>query len=189
MPERVGLLGLTLVLALGAATAAQEVSPEASPPDPADDMAFLLPAEVAGMTVTKSNASPDEFTDYFGSDEFLRILLSPFDKGPADMLLGYGWAEGDVSVSMFAIRVEGVPGEDVAEGFIPAFAGASDATLPPHVMITTEDIGGEWVRTIRNSEQPDGVAIFYSVGEVMFIIQVTGEDSDETVAGILDQLP
>lgn len=175
----------------------QAASPSAEPPFAPDSLTAVLPSEIAGeeFLVTSWPSSGLRAMIWPNGPDPLPGLLASFGREPGDMRFATA-TQDDSVLTIMAIRVDGIAGDRVADGLWQTMldtAAADGATPPPELSIEPGVIAGEPVRVLRSIDSP-GVWVWYSIGEVTFMVLAPGTEGDpdglapEVVAALRDSV-
>jgi hypothetical protein len=121
----------------------------------------------------------------------LEQVLSDLDKTPDDLRMAAAWRDmddpsGRVSFDIIAIRSDGVPGEVLHDRLMRTAMGAlGRQDLPSYGEWPTLAIGDRVVWT-RSEPSDEAWSFFFSKGEVLFMVNVTGR---LTMEDVLAKLP
>jgi hypothetical protein len=198
--NRVGLVGLLLVVALGSGVEAQSPvpSPEATPLYAPDDVASIIPSQVGDidLSILDYSAVADAESAAFWRDVLVPLGLEPEDVRAAG---GYGvHPEGDRFLSIEATRIVGAQAADFWEGVFEGLRRESQAVADrlPVAAMDWQDIADRRVVVVTFDGADDRfIEYLYPKGEVLFRVALgrVGPDPDAptepTIEDVLAELP
>ncbi len=175
-----------VISALSSGAVAQSPSPEATPLYAPDDMALLLPRQVADVPLTVTSADDPGLV----FDDHLEDLLLLYAKDREDLRMAVAGSVpdtyGDRPLTIFAIRLDGVP----AEAWLDTYLAASlpwdeSGSLPENFHLDDAEVGGRDVRVLTVA---GGTFTFYPMGEVLFVAAAIGVGAP-AIDDVLAELP
>ena len=158
--------------------------PSMDMPNSAPELAALLPDEIGGQQVQKISMSGAELmAEGSGADPEFVSFLERVGAQPDDVSVAFVFtlsAEGDTA-GIAAFRVAGASSDELEREFRASLDSEGET-----IDWQEQSVGGKDVLTAPDTNNEDATQYLYTVGDVVFIVTST---SEETAAELLEPLP
>lgn len=158
--------------------------PSVDLPNSAPELAELLPDEIGGQPVQKISMSGAELmAEGSGADPEFVSFLERVGAQPDDVSVAFVFtlsAEGDTA-GIAAFRVAGASSDELEREFRASLDSEGET-----IDWQEQSVGGKDVLTAPDTNSEDATQYLYTVGDIVFIVTST---SEETAAELLEPLP